>query len=251
MQQDHSEIIIIVSTSVVFLFTFTLVILFSFFQKRKNFLLQEQQISKENFQREIIETQIEIREQTLRNISWELHDNIGQLLTLAKIQLQNNSFESINETLKTISHCLEEVRVLSKMINPEAIRELTLKKAIQLEVNRFSRFNFLKISFQVIGEEIHIKPTSTIVIFRILQEFLANTIKHSKAKSLDIKLDYLAESLRIIIKDDGVGFNRKQSKNEKGIGLTNMENRAKLIGAKLNLTSRINIGTILIMTYKL
>ena len=177
MQQENSEIIIIVSTAIIFLITFALIILFSIFQKRKNFLLLEQKNAKEDFEREITETQIEIREETLRNISWELHDNIGQLLTLAKIQIQNTSKESLEEVSKTIGKSLEEIRSLSKLINPEAINEIKLKNAIQLEVDRFNRLNFIKSTLRTIGKKRDLDSKSEIIIFRILQEFFTNTIK--------------------------------------------------------------------------
>jgi len=115
--------------------------------------LVEREEAKKRFEREIAETQIEIREETLRNISWELHDNIGQLLTLAKIQLQNATKDTIKEVTDTISMSLKEVRSLSKLINPEAIKNIKLKEAIQLEVDRFNRLNFIKSSLEVIGKE--------------------------------------------------------------------------------------------------
>ena len=250
MQQENSEIIIIVSTAIIFLITFALIILFSIFQKRKNFLLLEQKNAKEDFEREITETQIEIREETLRNISWELHDNIGQLLTLAKIQIQNTSKESLEEVSKTIGKSLEEIRSLSKLINPEAINEIKLKNAIQLEVDRFNRLNFIKSTLRTIGKKRDLDSKSEIIIFRILQEFFTNTIKHSKASDLDVCLEYKTNKLNITVKDNGVGFNKNQLKNEKGIGLINMENRAKLIGVELNLSSEINKGTTLEISYK-
>jgi len=144
MQQENSEIIILITTCLIFLITFALIALFTQFQKRKNALLQQQLKAKEDFVREIIETQIEIREQTLRNISWELHDNIGQLLTLAKIQLQNKSEESIQEVSKKIGKSLEEIRALSKLINPDFVKNIKLKNALQLEVDRLNRLDFIK-----------------------------------------------------------------------------------------------------------
>ncbi len=107
----------------------------------------------EKFEREIAETQIEIREETLRNISWELHDNIGQLLTLAKIQLQNATVENINEVSETITKGLTEVRSLSKLINPEAIKNINLKDAVQLEIDRFNRLNFIDSSLEISGKK--------------------------------------------------------------------------------------------------
>ncbi|WP_366943677.1 ATP-binding protein [uncultured Polaribacter sp.] len=213
-------------------------------------LLKEQEENKKRFEREIAETQIEIREETLRNISWELHDNIGQLLTLAKIQLQNATANTIEEVSETISKGLTEVRALSKLINPEAIKNINLKEAIQLEIDRFNRLNFIKSTLSITGEEQKINEKSTIIIFRILQEFFANTIKHSKASHLNVFLHFSEQQLEITAKDDGVGFLTSENISN-GIGLENIKNRAKLIGATAVFQSEKNKGTSLKIVYKL
>jgi len=221
--------------------------LFVVFQKRKNKLLKEQKKRQKRFEKEIAETQIEIREETLRNISWELHDNIGQLLTLAKIQLQSAP-ENIVEVKETIGKSLQEIRALSKLINPDVIRNIKLKEAVQLEVNRFNRLNFISSTLKVVGTERNIDEKSGIVIFRILQEFFSNTIKHSKASNLCVKLHFKEKHLEITAKDDGIGFEHNQV-SEKGIGLINIKKRAELIGAKAVFTSSKNKGTILKIKY--
>jgi signal transduction histidine kinase len=224
--------------------------LFSTFQKRKNFLLEKQKRDREDFEREITRTQIEIREETLRNISWELHDNIGQLLTLAKIQLQTASLENINDVKNTLSKGLVEVRALSKLINPESIKKIRLKEALQLEMDRFNRLNFIKASLKVVGKEQKINSETSIIIFRILQEFFSNTIKHSKAKNLNVVLNFKKDVLEISAKDDGVGFSVDNTKFN-GIGLENIKNRAKMINASASFLSEINKGTTLKIAYNL
>ena len=247
--QEEGDIVLIISSLLVLFIVVALIILFTVFQKKKTFLLEKQEEDKKRFEREIAETQIEIREETLRNISWELHDNIGQLLTLAKIQLQNATKENISEVTKTISQGLTEVRSLSKLINPEAIKNIELKDAIQLEIDRFNRLNFIASKLNIIGEEEAIDKKSSIIIFRILQEFFSNTIKHSRASDLNVTLEYTKKNLRITAKDNGVGFIADEKKA--GIGLINITNRAKLIGATAVFTSEINKGTTLEINYKL
>lgn len=247
--QENGEFVLIVSTVLILIIVVSLIILFTVFQKKKNFLVEKQKEDEERFEREIAETQIEIREETLRNISWELHDNIGQLLTLAKIQLQNATEENINEVKETITKGLKEVRALSKLINPEAIENLELKEAIQLEIDRFNRLNFIESNFVIQGSEIEIDKKHNIIIFRILQEFFSNTIKHSRASKLMVTLDYRASHLLITAKDNGVGFSSEEKKE--GIGLINIKNRAKLIGAEIQFTSEKNKGTTLEIKYQL
>jgi signal transduction histidine kinase len=247
--QENGGIVLIVSTLLVLFIVIALIILFTVFQKKKNDLVEKRKIEKEKFEREIAETQIEIREETLRNISWELHDNIGQLLTLAKIQLQNASKENINEVSETITRGLAEVRALSKLINPEAIKNINLKEAIQLEIDRFNRLNFIDSSLEIIGEIKIIDVKHSIIIFRILQEFFSNTIKHSRASTLKITLNYKLDGLNIMAKDNGIGFSSDVKKE--GIGLINIKKRAQLIGAEIKFLSEENRGTLLEIYYKL
>lgn len=249
MGEKNTEIVIIISTVLVLLMTFGIILLFSIFQRRKDDLLKEQEKEREQFEREIAETQIEIREETLRNISWELHDNIGQLLTLAKIQLQNATEENIQEVSETIGKGLNEVRALSKLINPEAIKNIHLQEAVQLEIDRFNRLNFIDSTLTVSGDEQDIDKKSSIIIFRILQEFFSNTIKHSRASKLNVSLNFENQFLTITAQDNGVGFSSDEKKE--GIGLINIKNRAKLIGAAIQFTSEKNKGTTLEIKYKL
>ncbi len=107
MERARMTVLIITSTVLAVLGVTFIVIIFTVFQRRKNKLLLERAKNKKRFEREIVEAQIEIREETLRNISWELHDNIGQLLTLAKIQMQHASPENIGEISETITKSLD------------------------------------------------------------------------------------------------------------------------------------------------
>tara|TARA_R110002020_G_scaffold444826_1_gene656469 strand:+ start:844 stop:1611 length:768 start_codon:yes stop_codon:yes gene_type:complete len=247
------ELIILVCLLILLLLCIIVFVLFSVFMKRKNILLIESREAEKRFEREIAETQIEIREETLRNISWELHDNIGQLMTLAKIKAQNmqdaGNRESMLEVSETIGRGLTELRALSKSINPEAINNLSLVKAVTMEIERFNRLNFLEAHLTVTGEPISYDQKVEIVIFRIMQEFFTNTIKHSRASNLNVKIEFNQEGLFISAQDNGVGF-ENEIENYQGIGLTNMKKRAQLIQANVTIDSITGAGTRLRLDYK-
>tara|TARA_R110002124_G_scaffold227889_1_gene393204 strand:+ start:109837 stop:110628 length:792 start_codon:yes stop_codon:yes gene_type:complete len=236
---DNKEIAGLVSVIILLVLVAIIIVLFSVFVKRKNKLLLQQAKAKEAFDKELAETQIEIREETLRNISWELHDNIGQLMTLAKIQAQmaHNKPELIDEVADIIGNGIQELRTLSKLINPEALKSLSLHEAVQLEIERFNRLDFIEASLVVEGEIQKWDSEKEIIIFRILQEFFSNTIKHSKASHLDVFLKYFDDHLEITAKDNGIGFS--DSSDFSGIGIKNMKNRAQLIKADLQITSEV------------
>lgn len=247
---DEKEIIIITAIAIPVTLVVILIVLFSVFTRRKNKFLYEQEKAKKAYDRGLAESQIEIREQTLRNISWELHDNIGQLMTLAKIQAQMaiEQPELMHEACDTIGMGIIELRALSKLINPEALKSLSLEDALRMEIERFNRLKFIEGHLEVRGNTAPVDGNTQIILFRILQEFFSNTIKHSKASSLNVILHYTAEVLLITAEDDGVGF----EKNDEflGIGLTNMKTRAQLINSTLEINSIKNKGTSLTLKYK-
>jgi two-component system NarL family sensor kinase len=247
MEQQGAEVLII-STILLVLIVVFLIVLFTIFQRRKNHLLYEKAEEKKRFEREIAETQIEIREETLRNISWELHDNIGQLLTLAKIQLQNATPDNLTDISETLTKSLNEIRALSKLINPEFINNINFKEAVTLEIERFNRLNFIDANLKILGKEKEIDQKHGIIMFRILQEFFSNTVKHAKGSKLEVKLHFKDEVLEIVAMDNGVGFNVNEV-HKKGIGLQNIQTRVKLINAKANLKSIPNKGTTLNIYY--
>ncbi len=242
---DQEEIAALISVFIVLVLVAIIITLITVFVRRKNKFLLEQQVAREAYEKELSEIQIEIREETLRNISWELHDNIGQLMTLAKIQVQlaKEKPDTIDEASETIGNAISELRMLSKLINPEAIKKLSLREAVRLEIERFNRMDFIKAKYAVVGMPFSIGPDKEIIVFRILQEFFSNTIKHSKATKLDVTLIYTENELLINAKDNGVGF--KDEINYSGIGIKNMTNRAKVIGADFKVSSTPNEGTML------
>ncbi len=219
--------------------------------KNNNEALQKKQKEFQRIQDALVQSQSEIKEQTLKNISWELHDNIGQLLTLAKIQIQNIDLqkdnENLSEAIKSIAVALDEVRALSRSINSENLEHFSLIDNIQSEINRFNRLRFIKGDLLIIGEPFSINCKDEIILFRILQEFFTNTIKHSRALSLYTELKFRGDILVITSYDNGIGFNPLNVKQ--GLGLQNMKNRAELIGANLTITSNFDEGVHLRILY--
>lgn len=210
--------------------------------------------AQQRFEKELTNSQLEIQEQTLKNIAWELHDNVGQLLSVANIQLNmlmSGATEAqqnqIKETKDVVSATVQEVRALSKTLNSEVILNNGLKKSIRTELERFNRLNFLHADLKIEGKGKIVKSEDEIIIFRILQEFFSNVIKHAKADKLFVFLCYRENELEITVEDNGVGFDT--SKNSGNSGLHNMRSRAKLLGASYKLTSQPGHGTKLNLIY--
>ena len=241
---------VLIATIIVIILAVSLIFFFSYFQQKKTTFLLKQSEIQQRFDEEITKSKLEIQEQALQNISWEIHDNVGQLLSVAKMQLNilqlnvpENQQSKIQETSDIVGKSLQELRGLAKSLNPDTIKNKGLIESIKLEIDRFNRLNFINSSLKISDEPYNLSNEKEIILFRILQEFSNNTLKYSKAENLVIELKYTDNQLEIYAEDDGIGFDINDKSNHEGIGLLNMESRAKLIGGTIDLKSSENNGT--------
>lgn len=249
------EVLLISYFILIILFLVVFVVVFFYvFQKRKNKLLFERWEAQRRYEREIVNSRLEIQEQTLRNVGWELHDNIGQLLSVARMQLnmvgrvvEDSAKEQVREIGDIVGDTLKEVRSLSKSLNNEVVGYMGLENSIINELDRFQRLKILQTELQVTGEKKEVRQKDAIIIFRILQEFFSNVIKHARANHLRVKLDF-TDVLYIEVVENGKGFDPEQV--AKSSGLLNMKSRAELIGASYQLESQPGQGSKLILKYQ-
>ncbi|MDG3582154.1 MULTISPECIES: sensor histidine kinase [Galbibacter] len=252
-EKEIISLIVYVSVLIVILIVFV-VSFFLAYQRRKTQLLIEKAEERQKFEQELAKAQTEIQEQTFKNISWELHDNIGQLLSVAKMQLnmlktdvpdeQKKSFE---EASNVLGQGLKELRQLSHALNTDFVSNIGLQESLENEINRFKRLNFLRIEYDVEGIPYDINKKDEIIIFRIFQECFSNVVKYSKASLLTIIVKYLSHELYVNATDNGIGFDIEAEK--KGTGLLNMRKRAELIGANFSIKTGKNEGVSVTLKY--
>lgn len=249
------ERLLIIYFIIILLFISIFAVIFvAAFQRRKNKFLTERYEAEQKYQQELADSRIEIQEKVLKNMAWELHDNVGQLLSVVNLQLNillrrapDSLLNQIKETKDVIKETVYEVRSLSKVLNNEVILKNGLLETIKVEMNRLERLGYMDISLQILGRPKAIDNSEEIIIFRIVQEFLSNVIKHSKASKLFVLLEYKPNSLEITVSDNGVGFD--VSAESSGSGMETMQSRAALIRASLSIISEIGKGTQLFLTY--
>ena len=218
---------------------------------RKNQNAKESQI--ENLNQALLHTQIEIQEQTLKTIAQEIHDNIGQALSLAKLNL--NTFPAISDaaiqtklddTKELVSKAIVDLRDLSRSMHGDKINDLGLEEAIAGELKILKNTGQFSTNLQITGNTYRLQPQKEMILFRMVQEALNNAIKHSKATNIEVQLEYNDSYFRLGIVDDGIGFNPALLESAKtGIGLKSMQNRAALIGGIFSVVSGITTGTVI------
>lgn len=243
-------IIVVAVTALILFFGFIIILYALAYQKRRNRYFKEKKEMELHFQAAILQTQIEIQEQTLKNIAQEIHDNIGQVLILAKLNL--NTFPSIsdeatatkvNDTKNLVGKAINDLRDLSRSLHGEKITELGLHESITNELRILQNTGLYQTKLELSGNKYWMPPQKEMVLFRIVQECINNAIKHSHAKKIEISLVYEPALFQLIVTDDGDGFEESmlQSANT-GIGLKNMKNRTALIGGRFSIQSKSGEG---------
>ena len=184
----------------------------------------------EELERQYLQSRVEVQEATLTTVGKELHDNIGQLLSSAKMLLgvAQRSSGNVEQVVKKVDEILnqiiENIRDLSKSLDGDYLKRFNLIENVAIEANRNNEINpNLRIHFSSV-EHLPLEPEDQIVLFRIIQEGISNAIKHANAANIFISISQPDKELYITITDDGQGFDINTV--TKGIGLTSMIIRA-------------------------
>lgn len=208
---------------------------------------------KVEFSEQLLKSQLEIQEQTLQHVSRELHDNIGQVVSLVKINLTTLQLHNIEaaeikiaNTRELVKQLITDIKTLSSGLNGDKVHKVGLMKALQNEAEKINSTGAFSARFI---QHDHVPPVNdekSIIIFRMVQEILNNALKHSEAKEIIINAYYDNNRFILTIKDDGKGFNVEEKLadiNDSGNGLINLQKRAKVIKATISFNSNPGMGT--------
>ncbi len=222
------------------------------YNKRLYLHLQEKQLMQLQFNETLLQSQIEIQEETFKSISQEIHDNIGQELSFVKLNL-NSIVENLNaetkevvvESKELVSKSIQQLRDIARSLNTDYLNDIGLPEAINQQLKLMEKSGRFKTQLVVNGEFVKIEPKKRLVLFRSIQELLSNIINHSAANFVQIALTYQGEILKVEVSDNGKGFDVEKimAVDRKGIGLTNVINRINLINGTISIKSQPGEGT--------
>ncbi len=235
--------VLLIMTLVVFL----TVIIYRY-QQKQNAYFKDIETLKTSHQNTLLQSQLEIQEQTFENISREIHDNIGQKLTLAKLHLNTLDYVNkekitlqVNDSISMISEAINDLSDISRSMSSEILLNNGFIKALEFEAAQLQKSGMYKISLSASGNTIFMEAATELVLFRIAQEAINNIIKHGQASVIDIRLHYNTVLFTMAITDNGKGFNI--DKNVPGTGLQNIKKRTALLKGTCIITSAENNGT--------
>jgi two-component sensor histidine kinase len=215
-----------------------------------------------NYEKKIIESEQKYRslsfylqdhlETEKQRIGLELHDSIGQNLFLIKLKLNDPSsgYEkhagSLDEINRTMDRTIDELREIMFNLRPRSLEELGLFSAVRMMSDNFSKSSKSIGSIDYVGTPVRLDGKIELYLFRIIQESLSNILKHSEADKYHIQFVYSADYLKILIADNGIGFDPDNILNLKHYGLLNMSERIKTLNGKMKITSSDREGTSLL-----
>ncbi len=262
MQTSPSQVIaltIIISTILILLIG-GMLIYFLFLYQKKRYRHQKEVLElREAFNQTLLQSKLEIQEQTLDHISKELHANFSHLVSLININLSeilpqssSDMKENILETKSLAKQLLGELKALSTSLNTDHIMHIGFVKALDNELSRLSKTKKYQVSITKTGEEYRLAAEHEIILFRLCQEVLNNIVKYSKAKKVAATINFQLTSFQLELSDDGIGFDMdlalEQSAEKGSTGIMNIKKRAKLINAEILIDSKENRGTSIIIT---
>jgi len=214
-------------------------LLFTISKSKNNAKKEKKQ--QEKFSQNLMESQ----EMERTRIAKELHDSVGQKLTLIKRKSQNTKqIELTNLT----NDALEEVRSISRGLYPALLKELGLSRSLTQLVNEYDEQTELFYTMDIDIIDSYFTETASLNFYRLIQECLTNIVKHAKAKSVTVSIKKEKNSVIAFIADNGKGFDLEDSKKQNSLGLKTIFERIKILEGKLSIDSKLNTGTNFILT---
>jgi len=214
-------------------------------QKRRFRHQQELQQFRQSAEQTLLQSQLEIKEQTLSQISRELHDNFGQIASLIKINLITiplndplKAAEKIEHTKDLTRQLITDLKKLSVSLNGDRVIRLGLSRSLEAEVDNLNNTGVFQAIYIAPEKTSQIDDDKTIILYRMAQEILNNMVKHSKATQVEVSLMCTENLITLAFNDNGVGFNVEEvAEKGHGSGLQNLYNRARFLNANLHVES--------------
>lgn len=259
MLTDKYILLVFISGTILFVIFVFFLIAYLLVQKNKqNVFHLEKQRMIYNHQNKLLSIRIEEQELVMEQISKEIHDNVGQVLSFLKMNTSLiRKFANHEEQVKLIDHSntllaqvITDIKNISHTLNSDYIKGRGLHEVLKTEFEYLNATRNINCEVTVTGTQSNISAEKQLIIYRIAQEAIHNTIKHAQAKNLRVNLDFGGEALIMTIADDGVGFDKDKIFSFDGIGFINMYNRAKHLNGNLDIQSEKGKGCTLVLIAK-
>lgn len=222
---------------------FILLFVMQYRRAQSHFELERQQM-----RQALLETEIEIQEQTLENVSRELHDNYGQVASLIGMNLKMLSPPSTEKDMERLAdikgmmtQLVSDIRSLSTSLNSNKIAQIGLIEGVEQDIQRIHNMEQLRIKLDADAYQNNLSDDQVKIVYRMFQELINNMLKHSKASEVMVKFSTKGNYMHFEFSDNGVGMDLSTIKE--GNGLTNLTKRSKMLNANYKVISEPGNGS--------
>ena len=192
-------------------------------------------------------------------IARDLHDDLGQKLTVlnmdlswlkSRIGVQSGSVENkLNEMRHLLTESMERIKKISFGLRPSILDDLGIREAIEWQLGDFSKTTGITSSLRILPKDLAINKILSTIIFRIIQESLTNICRHSEAKKVSVILKSGKRALILMIRDDGKGIESGQINDQKSFGLIGIRERANSHGGNVRISGKMGVGTLVMVVF--
>ncbi|MFT3749659.1 MAG: PAS domain S-box protein [Agriterribacter sp.] len=195
----------------------------------------------------------EVRETERKNIAREIHDELGQQLTVLKMEIawiikkldknEKNVEVKLTELLDTIDGTMTAVRRICAELRPTVLDDIGLEAAMEWHIKQFQQATGIKVKLISVSEDFHISSDIKTALFRIFQESLTNIARHANASTVQVDLSKENELITLMIADNGRGFDMAIADQKRTLGILGMKERSLALGGEYNINSKPGKGT--------
>ncbi len=253
MGETEFKIFTVIISLILLVFIVGIIVFFLKYHQRKLISEREKALLREQHVQDLLNSKLEIQQQTMQDIGREIHDNVGQLLTVASISAYQMAYDNVcpsqndrvSDIGKIIDRSLAELRSLSRNLTDEKAEMADLADQVKNDIERINALNVCNVTMEYNELDFMLSNITKNFILRIVQEFMQNSLKHAGCRNIVLQFNYQPIGLAIHLHDDGAGFDMQAYSKipDHGIGLSNMKKRAEMIGADFTFNSVINTGT--------
>ncbi|MEE4285810.1 MAG: sensor histidine kinase [Mariniphaga sp.] len=250
--QGTAEIVLIYIAGTFGMIILAGAVFFFFVTYQKRLLKKELEINKikTNQQAEILRNTILAQEKERKRIAQDLHDEVGAMLSVVKLNVSrierktgnDSAKELANETKTYLEDVITQVRRISRALMPPSLEQLGLDYAVTEFVTWANKSGQIEVEYWKSGDPLRFNSKKELAVFRIIQELVNNAIKHAGASKILIKARYTPGAVAVSVTDDGVGFELEQM-TKTGLGLKNLESRTQILDARIKINSSPGKGT--------
>lgn len=221
----------------------------------KDRIISEQKIQQLEEEKKLLAARsiVNGQEEERKRIAKELHDGLGVLLSTAKMQfttIRDKSPENkplIDKATKLLEQAAGDVRKISHNMMPGLLTKFGLYEAAEDLIEQVDETEGLNAVCEITGDTKRLQENTEIMLYRIIQEMVNNTIKHAEAKTISLKMEILPGLLKIFYSDDGKGFDTASKLESKSIGLSSIQSRVNFLSGQVSVESKPQEGVMYVI----